>query len=345
MKQKIKYIDYLRTFAIIGVVIIHVSAGVVGDYASYSTNDWLVSSFYNSLFRWCVPIFVMISGALLLNDLKTDTLFTFYKKRAVKVIIPLVFWGIVYYIYINRFQLESITFKTFYVSFLKGPVYYPLWFLYMIIFLYLITPFIKKIINKLTNRQIKWFLIIWFSIISIYNTIFLILDKVSFYTTEISIYIGQFAAGFLYSGYYILGYYLTKFDIKSSKVFNIIGLISLAITFFGTYIISASNNLFGSYFMNYLNFNTVLVSIMIFLYFKNANLKSHTILKVISTYSFGIYLIHVIIMEYIFSIFKVDFHYVQPLIFIPIFTLLVLVLSLLFSLLISKIPIVKRIMP
>lgn len=345
MKQKSIYFDYLRAFAIIGVIIIHVSAIVVGDYASYSTNQWLTGTFYNSLFRWSVPIFIMVSGSLLLNEFKKDSIFSFYKKRALKVVIPLIFWGIIYFIYKYRFQLETITFETFLSSFLKGPIYYPLWFLYMIIFLYLFTPFIKKVVNNASRIHIKWFLIIWFTLISLYNTVCFSLDKINFYTTEIPVYIGQFAAGFLYTGYYILGYYLTKFDLKSSKSLNLIGLICLFITFYGTYLISAPNNLFGSYFVNYLNFNTVLVSIMVFLYFKDKNLKSNVIINSISKYSFGIYLIHVIIMEFIFINLKVDFHLKQPIFYMPFYSLLVLLLSLVFSYLISKIPVIKRIMP
>lgn len=64
--DRIMYLDYLRVFATFGVVILHVSAQnwYVADINSF---EWLVFHFFDSVVRWGVPVFVMISGTLFLN--------------------------------------------------------------------------------------------------------------------------------------------------------------------------------------------------------------------------------------------------------------------------------------
>lgn len=85
MKKDIPYLHWLRVFAILFVVILHCRMkevpGVVGVC-------WNVM---NVLTITCVPLFVMISGSLLLS--RVENLKIFYRKRLPKLLIPLVAWG------------------------------------------------------------------------------------------------------------------------------------------------------------------------------------------------------------------------------------------------------------
>ena len=67
MIPRIYYMDYLRTIAIIGVLSIHAAAPYVAMYQKVDFSMWEAVIIHNSLSRWCVPIFFMISGALLLG--------------------------------------------------------------------------------------------------------------------------------------------------------------------------------------------------------------------------------------------------------------------------------------
>ena len=58
--------DYLRVLASFGVIILHIAAKKFLSLSVYS-NEWQVLNFYDSIVRWTVPVFVMISGALFLN--------------------------------------------------------------------------------------------------------------------------------------------------------------------------------------------------------------------------------------------------------------------------------------
>ena len=81
------WLDNSRILAVCGVVFLHVAAGVVLGH-EVGTGDWWFGNVYDSVVRWCVPVFVMISGALLLDPGKKEDLSTFYKKRLARVLLP-----------------------------------------------------------------------------------------------------------------------------------------------------------------------------------------------------------------------------------------------------------------
>ena len=103
--ERFAYLDYLRILATFGVVLLHVSAwnwtsATIGGF------EWKVLSFYNGLVRWCVPVFVMISGALFLGR-KVD-LKKLYINHVLKMWVAFAVWSTIYYM---------VTFKLFVVSF------------------------------------------------------------------------------------------------------------------------------------------------------------------------------------------------------------------------------------
>ena len=67
---RLVYMDWLRVLATIAVVTIHVSAGYVSMLDASNVSRWMAGNFYDSFSRASVPIFVMISGALLLREQK-----------------------------------------------------------------------------------------------------------------------------------------------------------------------------------------------------------------------------------------------------------------------------------
>lgn len=70
MYNRIAYIDWLRSIACFAVVVLHVSGGQEWFSAKEVSFEWTIFNLYDSLVRWCVPIFIMISGALFLNPEK-----------------------------------------------------------------------------------------------------------------------------------------------------------------------------------------------------------------------------------------------------------------------------------
>jgi len=94
----VNWIDNLRVLATISVIFLHVSASVTAKFGSISFITWTIGNIYNSSVRFCVPIFVMITGALLLP--KDYEISDFLKKKFIRVVLPFVFWGIIYLLFL-----------------------------------------------------------------------------------------------------------------------------------------------------------------------------------------------------------------------------------------------------
>lgn len=97
MKRTI-YFDYLRVIACFAVIVLHVSAGQWHDYTE-PTFEWNVMNIYDSATRFCVPIFLMISGALFLNPEKKLSLRKLYTHNILRVITAFCFWSFIYACY------------------------------------------------------------------------------------------------------------------------------------------------------------------------------------------------------------------------------------------------------
>ena len=109
--------------------------------------------------RWCVPVFVMISGALLLAPGKTEGAGTFYRKRAARVLVPLLFWSAFYLLWVfikGSLKGNPPGAAALLHRIAIGEPYYHLWFLYMLVPLYLVTPLLCQIVARTTRKQLTW---------------------------------------------------------------------------------------------------------------------------------------------------------------------------------------------
>src|SRR5690606_14500281 len=154
------YISVLRIIAIFLVILIHSSSGYLNSN-DFDAFDWKYANWINSFSRFSVPLFVIISGALLLQ--KDEDTGIFYKKRLLKIIPPFAFWTVVYLVY---YFIRYIDFE--YVGFpqvinivlirLKSGSNAHLWYLYMLIGLYLAIPFLRKMVRNCSKKEIEIFL-------------------------------------------------------------------------------------------------------------------------------------------------------------------------------------------
>ena len=148
----IEYFDYIRIISSFGVIIIHVSAQNM--IRSFPGPNWEVFNFYSSIVRWSVPEFFMISGVLFLN--KSSSIKKLFKKNIMKIGISYIFWSLVYCIK-DKF-IKDIKLNDLILNFIDG--HYHLWFLFSIIVLYMMVPFLLLIIK---NKVIlNYFLILSF---------------------------------------------------------------------------------------------------------------------------------------------------------------------------------------
>lgn len=329
-KNKTAQINYglsmLRILATLSVIVIHVSGPIVVKFGKISIADWNVANFYDSISRYAVPVFFMISGSLLLGrEFETSD---FLKNRLGKILPPFLFWSLFYSVF-NRYILQT---EAFDISKIIRDIFYGseyhLWFVYALIGVYLITPIFQKWINFSEKSDIRYFLTIWGI------TLFLTIPGVAIYFPKV--YLSYFA-GFL--GYFVLGYYLKKHDKSPKWVSWVLILLGVLITILGTYYFSVKNGKFYEYFYEYLCLNTLMVSIGVFQLFnrmENINDKFKPIVSKLNECSFGIYLIHPLVLS-IFGLLGIDIYFQNPIIGILTIALCCFLISFIVIFIIKKI--------
>ena len=288
----ISWVGHLRATAIIGVILLHVAAASFINEPVGSMN-WLSANFYDSLSRWCVPLFVMISGTLLLDNEKNESIQEFYNKRASKILIPTVAWTLIYlsWLTVKSFFKGIDVSDNFVKLILNGEIYYHLWYVYMLVGLYAFTPFIRKLVISLAKKELEILLFITF-FLSISNEIVSIIFEI-----EDTYFLVKFLS---YVPYFIFGHYIFKYPVrlKYLKLLSIL-LISFLCTFSFFWVSAANATSFQYYFYNYLSINVVVMSVTLFIigskFFENK--KIGKIFSQIEKNSFGVYLIHPIYFE------------------------------------------------
>lgn len=341
--ERILYFDCLRIFATFAVMILHISAQ--NWYSTSVTSfQWQTFNFFDSIVRWSVPIFVMISGALFLDGNKSIA--EIYKKNILRIITSFIFWSLLY-------ALVSLAQGSSLVSACKQVItgHYHMWFLFMIVGLYLIIPLVKKIVES--QALVKYFLALALvfafiipqaiAIVSIFNKS--IGDAA--YTIIQNIYF-HFTLG--YTSYFILGYYLSKVDISKKMrciiyILSILGFTStiLVSSFISIYISSPNEVMYG-----YFTLNVMLESLGIFVFFKqnvgivNVSKRMQTIITKFSRYSFGAYLVHVMIIEQLTNILGLDITSFNPVFYIIGMTLLTFIVSFVISYICNNIPLLNK---
>lgn len=278
----------------VAVVMLHV-ATIVMDANEIGSTYWWFGNIYNSLVRWCVPVFVMISGALLLDPHKQEDLSTFYRKRISRLLIPITTWSVLFLAwYFIKGTLKGIapTGLELLGKLLSGTPYEHMWFLYMILGLYLFTPFFRKIITGTTQKELNLLIMATFSLAAV-NHIY-----TSFTASESKLFINWFL---LYVPFFLLGHRIRTAEFQPPKIM-LWGtfLLSSALTAIGCSILAVQNNLpFGLYFYGYLSLTVIPMSISIMYLLRDWNrpiLNSHFTHR-LSLLTLGIYLIHPVILE------------------------------------------------
>ena len=339
---RIYYFDYLKILCSFCVIIIHVCAEFTSK-SNINSYKWKISYYYNGISRFSVPNFFMISGALFLDrDLSFKTIFNKYVKR---IYIHLLLWSIIYSL-IN-IRLAKLNIKKTIFQIIKG--HYHLWYLFSTIGLYIMSPFLREITKN--KKLLKSFIISFFFIIFIIPNYIYLLSYYSKDTFNLLNYIYSILTINNLSSnkfYFIFGYYLykkkeIKYEIKI--IIYILGLMGIIFTTIISYNFSIIKNkkIFHTNF-NYLNI--FFYSISIFIFFKSTfdnkkiNKKNTNIFQKIGKFTFGIYLIHPLILENIICKLRLNYLRINYIFLIPMINLVIFLLSLIIVIILNKIPII-----
>lgn len=333
--KKYFYLDLLRIFAILCVIILHIVVPYIGNTDLFGTRIWHIANIFNTISRTGVPIFFMVSGFLLLNSSKTADFISFYKRRLTKLAVPFLSWNVIYYIAYGLLENREISFSEFFKQMLIEGTSYHFWFVYTLIVIYLFMPFLKRILDGLEQKWC-WLLLI---ISGIKTTIVPFINIV----TPLEIYMfDNILLG--YVSYVLLGYILGKFEYtkKQKTIFGFVGIVGGFITTLGNYLMSdgATNLIFnGGYQIGHF-----MLAAGIFVLFKSFGRASEKVEKVISVLSgitFGMYLVHPLVITLGYEFISSE---LRPYMHILAMFGFTVVVSALFTYLISKIRIINKIL-
>lgn len=288
-RQHYHYIDLIRVFSICMVIILHCFSDYYGEAGNAGSTLWMISGFIIELCRTGVPLFFMISGFLLLKEDIPD-IGAFYRHRFLKIFFPFLAYDAFYYVTICLRDNRSMSVLDFIRELLHCGSSYHLWFIYSILFLYLLIPFIKIITDKC---NLKMLLIFFFIVIfqttlkPLYNTFFS--NYLYIYFTD------DFVCGYL--GYMLLGYILGKYELSKKAEISIYaaGTISfIVIPCLCAMSVKAGN---GYIFHTGYSANHYIEAAALYLLFKRIVKSKNSFISFLSKLTLDAYFIHVFILD------------------------------------------------
>lgn len=284
---RVYYLDYIRITATILVITNHTVSFAAGQL-DHRGALWLSLEMLSFLCLSCNLLFVMVSGALLLGQ-REESLSVFYVRRVSKVAIPMALYYLSYLVLLNGSSaLKPGNWSNILGDILHGSPNVPhFWLIYIILFLYIIAPLLRRVSRQLTDKSV-------FAL----TFMFLVFDGFVTYLPFLGVTAGFPITGLTWVTVFMTGYFLRRNVNKHYE--NILmagGLLSLAVSL----LLIAFSDSYPSLIYN-TSPTMVLVSASLFLLIKRIYIKREAIsacLACISRYSFSILLIHWYILFYI----------------------------------------------
>jgi surface polysaccharide O-acyltransferase-like enzyme len=220
-------------------------------------------------------LFVMLTGALLLAPGKQDEpLGVFFKKRFSRIGLPFLFWGALYFIWDFYVQNIQITQAFLVNSLLNGP-YFTFWYLYMLTGLYLATPLLRVMVANLSQKLMKYFIVIWFVGTALVPLIPFLISNA--YTSTAYYLDGNVFVIPSYVGYFVLGAYLVNVKVTNRKLLAGLTVLGVGLSALGTYIIAMSVGGGTTYFFQeYISPTMILAAVPFFLLLNSYTSKPST---------------------------------------------------------------------
>ncbi len=289
--------SYIRVIACIAIVFIH-SYFLGANYLEVNSVPYLTVMAIRNLFLWSVPCFVMVSGALLLDPNRKMTYKKLFSKYIPKVAIALVAFTIINTVYsgIADHVAPLDTFKNIWISLFTGNGWPHMWYLYLLLALYLTLPVFRIFVKNTDTKTYNYILIVMTVVLSIIPGILTLCGLGSGFYLLLNT---------IYPLFFLLGHYLMTREIRIRKsalagIFIVCEILTISLTFAGK----------SPALSNYSFPVNVLSSVAFFMLLKDAHLPATTnnmvarIIDSIDRSTFGIYLVHLIVLRTMFIIFN-----------------------------------------
>lgn len=310
---RIEYLDIIRVLSMAGVVFWHVAAGVT--LRGYGTHAWEFANVVTSLITAAVPLFFMISGALMLDDSRTESVGFVFKRRLPKIFVPFLAWsliGIVFlsvlaWHYTGNLRLDAALSRLIHMPLM--PTMAHLWFMYALVVFYVFSPALKIFVDNAGRTLVLYMLILWFIFASLLPTIggVLPMKYASLATVAVTIPFNSLLAN---AGFFVGGYYAYKLRRRFSP--RLLGLVAVVDIAAMATMTALQTRHFGSYVAVAKMYNSVFAVILTFTLFflakelmRNRQLKPsrRRVVGFFARLSFGVYLCHLVVLTIVEKLF------------------------------------------
>jgi len=354
--ERALWIDLIRVVALFCVVVLHVAAVPAGAFGQIPTSWWWTANLIDGAVRPCVPLFVMVSGALLLDPGRSQPISTFFVRRVSKVVIPLLAWSVLYAGWRIGYHGQTLTLEQFarmLIAGMGGPVWIHLWFLYLIVSLYLIAPILRVYVSHASLENQLYFAALWLFASAIRPLIESRLGMVVGLSLEP-------VTGFV--GYFVLGSTLRRVPTRPLArgwIASCAGLYLLGwgVAVIGTYRLTSRSGSLDESFYSYLALNVIAMSVggFVLLGWLGRRLdelprssRCRGILVWVSTLGLGAYLVHAMVIEVLqggWLGWNLDPVALNPALGVPLISTLTFGISLVITWVLRQIPGLRIIVP
>lgn len=344
-KKRILFPDLLRVLAAFFVVLIHVTSVGIHDEPAES-GIWKLCMALNSVSRWSVPVFFMISGMFFLDPNHNLPIEKLFRKNIARVVLCIAGWGF-FYSLLDQYLYGGLSLKSPLVAvygILTDNTGYHLWFLYALLALYIATPTMRVFSAGACETQMRYALVIWF----IFSVCFGEVNRMAAAFLGIEGFLPDGAVVIVGSaGYYLLGYYLCEYPIsrKWSRRLYVLAAVCLCVT--PVLNIGASRLGMNISFSDWMGIGSCVIAAVVFDF--AARLREDALplsfcraVYWLSDRSFGIYLIHVFYVTLVFRIWKMTPFAAMPILGVLGSALVIYLLSALTAELLNRLPLLKK---
>lgn len=356
--NRLAYISFINVIAAVSVVILHAN---VSFWLDSSKPFWGTANVIESVFYYAVPVFFMLSGATLIDYQDRYSTKEFFIKRLKKTVIPFLAWSVIGMFWAYRKVIWAMlmgdpnqsldwTFLSVTNGIINTKFRDIYWFFIPLFCIYLVMPLFAAVRK---DKRIKIFTYIIGIALTINFAIPFVLSVLKRYAQVDFGWKFQIYVGFEYLFYVLVGYVIHKKNIKLKfrLIIYAVALAGLLTHIIGTYYeTTQAGGRVDPFFKGYYNLPCVLYSTGMFLFLKNAGMKIKSkkaikFFSYIQGFSFPIYLIH----RYFLDVFEKNIHFINlersSLLYVISATVLAVLLSVVTTMLLRKIPVIRKIVP
>ncbi len=346
-KARIFSFDVLRIIAMLGVITVHSIGGFVSGPYSVDSIEFILGNICVGFARIGLPIFVMLSGALMLNEEKRFSI-NKHLKRICQLFLVFIVWSIFYAFFhevvLPVYEGTSISFNSFLSACIWG--HYHLWYLPMIIGLYLLTPILRLFVKKANSKYVLYFITLGLIFQFLSFDLDYLVEKVTG-KSVVSAYLNKFKLSALqgYITYYLIGWYIANVPLKKTfrKVLYALGIACALFIVLGMQFASTNEEKGYGFFYTETSLHVLIYSaaVFVFVYYlfeQKEPPRCAPFIRRMADLTFGVYLLHALILEIPDMFLQTNNVYLQ----IPLNWIFTTIITFALIWVATKIPIVKK---